>query len=264
MADLYNLLGELDENQVEDDYAKGRPSLAVTEATEAESDWASPSQAPEVPLALQAARREYEEADDEVTFSAENEKTLMENVLYGKLHQRWFQERNCPELLEYDEDMVADLKTQLENRQDWVDEQEGTTDAVDDLMATIAQIDIDRTKFVLSDWLTQRLTKIEAHPLYMREKVDHMSDAELQYLKQYGELYEHHLHNTVLDHIPTAWQKLDEDNMIEKPDYDAYHFWLVTKVIDYEGEEREEGACLVAKYREMREFMNEGQLELQL
>lgn len=264
MADLYNLLGELDEHQLDDDYVKGRPSIAATEATEAESEWGSPSQTATVPLALQAARREYEEAEDGTSLLGENEAAFVENELYGKLHQRWFQERHCPELLEYDADMVADLKTQLENRQDWVDEQEGATDAVDDLMATMAQMDIDRTKFVLSDWLTRRLTKIEAHPLYMREKVDHMSDAELHYLKQYGELYEHHLHNTVLDNIPEAWQRLDEDNMIDKPDYDAYHFWLVKDTIDKGDMEHEEGTCLVAKYKEMRKHMKEGDIELQL
>jgi hypothetical protein len=266
MADLYNLLGELDEHQHEDedDFVKqGRPSIAATEATEAESEWGSPSQAAEVPLALQAARREYEEADDGPDLLREEEALLMENELYGKLHQHWFQECHCPELLEYEGDVVADLKTQLENRQDWVDQQEGTTDAVEDLMATMAQIDIDRTKFVLSDWLTRRLTKIEAHPLYMREKVDHMSDAELHYLKKYGELYENHLRNAVLDHIPEAWQRLDEDNMIDKPDYDSYHFWLVKDMIDNGDIEHEEGTCLVAKYKEMREYMKEGKVELQ-
>jgi hypothetical protein len=262
MADLHNLLDELDDHQYEDDIVKGRPSIAATEATEAESDWGSPDRgATEVPLVLKDASRRYEEGEEDVFIQANllDDELNTENELYFQLHRRWLQERHCPELMEYDENMVQDLKNQLEKRQDWIDQSEGSKNAVDNLMATMAQMDMDRVKFVLSDWLSQRLTKIEEHPLYMREKVDHMSDAEVAYLKQYGALYEHHLRNTVLDQIPEAWQRLDDESMIDTPDYESYHFWHVK-----EGMEYEEGTCLVAKYQDMRESMKEGKVELQL
>ena len=178
MADLYNLLDELDEHENEDAFVKERPSMAPTEATEGESEWGSPGRSEaEVPLALQEARLQYEE-EAENEGDASGDMQLLENELYGNLHRRWFQERHCPELLEYDEDMVQELKTKLENRQEWIEDLEGNNDNVAELMATVAQMDLDRTKFVLSDWLTRRLSKIEAHPLYMREKVDHLSDGE--------------------------------------------------------------------------------------
>lgn len=264
MADLYNLLDELDEHENEDAFVKERPSMAPTEATEGESEWGSPGRSEaEVPLALQEARLQYEEeAENENDASGDTQ--LLENELYGNLHRRWFQERHCPELLEYDEDMVQELKIKLDNRQEWIEDLEGNNDNVAELMATVAQMDLDRTKFVLSDWLTRRLSKIEAHPLYMREKVDHLSDGEIAYLKKYGLLYHSHLENTVLYNIPEAWQRLDEPNMIDRPDYDAYHFWLVKDDITLQEQDHEEGACLVAKYREMRKHMREGKVELQL
>ena len=62
MADLYNLLDELDEHENEDAFVKERPSMAPTEATEGESEWGSPGRSEaEVPLALQEARLQYEE-----------------------------------------------------------------------------------------------------------------------------------------------------------------------------------------------------------
>jgi predicted metalloprotease with PDZ domain len=128
----------------------------------------------------------------------------------------------------------------------------------------MAQLDVDRVKFVLSDYLTDRLSKIEAHPLYLREQVDRMSEGEVAYLKQYGALLEHHLRHTVLDHIPEAWQALDEPNMIDRPDYEAYHFWLVKETIDNGGIEHDAGTCLIAKYKDMREHMRESKVELQL
>lgn len=270
MADLYNLLGELDQREDEEqDFVKGRPSTAGTEAT-AESEWGSPSLSPgeaEVPLVLQQAHREKDtgaKEDFAQDLLESEEGTRVENELYTKLHRHWFQERHCPELLEFDEDMAQDIKTHLEDRRDWLDQQDGVTDAVEDLMVTFTQMDTERVRFVFSDWLTRRLAKVEAHPLYMREKVDHMSDGELRYLKSYGELYESHLRNTVLDHVPEAWQRLDEDTMIDKPDYDSYHFWLAKEAIDKNDTEHDKGTCLVAKYKDMREMMVKDQVELQL
>ncbi|CAJ1934150.1 unnamed protein product [Cylindrotheca closterium] len=271
MADLYNLLGELDHREDEEqDFFKGRPSAAGTEATAEQSEWGSPSRSPneaEVPLVLQQAHRDKDigaEEDFGQDLLHGEEDMLVENDLYTKLHRHWFQERHCPELLEFDEDMAQDIKTHLEDRRDWVEQQEGVTDAVEDLMVTLTQMDTDRVKFVFSDWLTRRLAKIEAHPLYMREQIDHMSDGELRYLKSYGELYESHLRNTVLDHVPEAWQRLDEENMIDKPDYDSYHFWLAKEAIDKHGTHHEKGTCLVAKYKDMREMMIEGKVDLQM
>jgi len=309
MADLNNLLGELQEVEEEeedifhhalddddDDHNKagrpGRPSVetAATEPMTGE-DWESPGRYIDVPVALQEAKRrrgDYYDDDDNVEAAnvdflagddtaADEEEGVQHqmNELYTKLHTFWHQEKHCPELLEYDSDVVEQVKEQIEARQEWIDQLlEDTATAaglnageasVQHVLATLAQVDLDRVKYVLANWMAQRLEKIEAHPLHMREKVDHLSDAELDYLKEYGPLLEVHLRQTVLDHIPEAWQKLDEANMIDQPDYDGYHFWLVNEVIEAEEDvEQDEGSCLVAKYSAMREFMREGKVELQL
>jgi hypothetical protein len=290
MADLYHLLDELEEDRNEidtgldndndndndgDDAVKqGRPSLAVTEATEPmmSEDWDSPVRT-EVPAALQEAREKNLLADEEDDYEDDGagvhhdleETKHVENELYSRLQHQWLQERHCPELLTYDKVMVNDIKEQISERQDYIDQLEASNDSVHVLMATIAQLDLDRIKFVFSDWLSTRLSKIEAHPLHMRESIDQMSDAEIAYLKQYGALLENHLRATVLDHIPEAWQTLDDENMIEKPDYEAYHFWLVKEPMDIRDmEQQEKGTCLVARYKDMAEPFREGKVELQL
>ena len=106
---------------------------------------------------------------------------------------------------------------------------------------------------------------IEAHPLHMRDCVDRMGDAEVAYLKRYGALLEDHLRRTVLDRIPEAWQNLDDPHMVDTPDYDAYHFWLVKEPIAIRDmEQQDEGTCLVARYSDMVEAFREGSVELQL
>lgn len=300
MADLYNLLDELQEeedrhngDEYEDDddddgKKQGRPSLAVTEATEPmmSDDWDSPGRgggsAAEVPAALQEARESSLRADDgddegyeevsKYNIAGNGEANILaeeiqhvENELYSRLQHHWTQERNSPELLAYDEGMVNEVKEQIRERQDYIDQKEASNDSVDILMATMAQLDLDRIKFVLSDWLSTRLAKIEAHPLHMRESVDQMSDAEIAYLKQYGALLENHLRQTVLDHIPEAWQNLDDPHMIDKPDYEAYHFWLVKEPIDTpDMDQHEVGTCLVARYSDMTESFRKGKAEILL
>mmetsp|Transcript_9384 Transcript_9384/g.16800 ORF Transcript_9384/g.16800 Transcript_9384/m.16800 type:complete len:289 (-) Transcript_9384:299-1165(-) len=286
MADLYHLLEELDENETSEKQDPRRLTVD-TAATEALSEdgvgedgedrgFVGPSPL----LALQEARRRQieqnkhkndddtaaaEKPDASDAFLSEQEEELehVPNELYAKLHGYWLQERNCPELLKYDEQMVQELTAEFEQQQEGIDQLLESGEAHTLLIANLAQQDLDRAKFVLSDWLTQRLNKIETYPLHMREKREYMSEKEWEYLESYGRLFEDHLHKTVLDRIPLAFRNLDEPGMIDKPDYEGYHFWSVKEnIFSKEGNELEVGSCVVAKYVDMEENMKQGKVEL--
>ena len=259
-----------------------------------DNDIATPaSMQPRVPAALQEAVREKERGmynDDDNDNDNYNEYALekdlfkknsgmdimdddddeqddeqqnISNELYEKLHQLWLQERHCPELLEYDEEMVQGLLRSFEEREEIIDESSDSRNAVELLMSNLQQQDLDRAKFVLSDWLTHRLQKIESHPLHMRTKLEDMSANEIDYLRAYGAMMENHLNATVLDTIPEAWQALDDPDMIDQPEYDGYHFWLVKDtIVDKDEIDHEAGSCLVAKYLDMKENMKENKVEL--
>jgi len=185
------------------------------------------------------------------------------NETYEKLHRLWLQERHCPELLDYDEGMVRDLLSTFEEREETIDEVSDSSNNVELLLSNLQQQDLDRAKFVLSDWLTQRLQKIESHPLHMRTKIDCMSPNEIEYLQAYGIIMEEHMNATVLDTIPQAWKALDDPDMIDQPDYDGYHFWFVNdSIVDKDEIDHEAGSCLVAKYLDMKENMQENKVEL--
>mmetsp|Transcript_56114 Transcript_56114/g.63505 ORF Transcript_56114/g.63505 Transcript_56114/m.63505 type:complete len:292 (-) Transcript_56114:114-989(-) len=289
MADLYHLLDELEENDDADDGVKNDRRLTVeTAITDALSDDdddyedVTPASTPRIPAALQVAVREKEGyldkdldkddlfmkngADIDMMYDNDDEQDneqLVSNELYEKLHQLWLQERHCPELLEYDEEMVQKLLNSFEEREETIDEESDSRNAVELLMSNLQQQDLDRAKFVLSDWLTHRLQKIESHPLHMRTKVDSMSQNEIEYLMAYGKMLEHHLESTVLNTIPEAWKALDDPDMIDQPDYEGHHFWLVKDtIVDKDEIDHEAGSCLVAKYLDMKENMNENKVEL--
>jgi len=51
--------------------------------------------------------------------------------------------------------------------------------------------------------------------------------------------------------------------MVDQPDYEGYHFWLVKEtIVDRDNIEHDAGSCLVAKYLNMKENMKENKVEL--
>jgi hypothetical protein len=303
MADLYNLLGELEENEAaaaaaEEENNKDHRRItletaAMSEYQEEEDD--DDGYALETPASrrgrfLNTPRNQHSHPNDNVDAAADRDAeaaaffadlggdldksaaaadldgatALVANELYAKLHRHWLQERHCPELLAFDADMFQELMEKFESHQEGVDELISSPVPADLLMGNLAQQDIDRAKFVLSDWLTQRLNKIEQYPLHnLQEKMENMSEAEQQHLEDYVEAMKKLLNGTVLNNLQQAWRKLDDPNMIDEPDCEGYHFWLVKEeFMDNIGEEHEEGVCLVAKYLDMKEHMIKNKVEL--
>lgn len=103
-------------------------------------------------------------------------------------------------------------------------------------------------------------------------------EIQVSYLKQYGELTEKHLKRTVLDHLPKdAWKKLDEPEMIDSPNLDAFVFCKCLETVEINNydplgdddedeedgiQEHKAGACLIARYSAIRELVQEGKIEM--
>jgi GINS complex subunit 4 len=250
-------------------------------------------QKPQIPLILQESRRrqlveeeeqeQYDGEDDDNFFtSSQNLKQRQqhdneepheqhhhtENQLYGQLHRYWLQECHCPELIRYDDNIVSTLLKGFEEMQEDIDNLSESSSPTDLLMCSLTQQDLDRAKFVLSDWLTQRLNKIEKFALFIlrsAEEKEKLSETEYEYCKAYEMLVLDHLEKTVTDHIPEAWRRLDLPNMIDKPDYDGYHFWFVKQtILDKEGNDLKFGSCVVAKYIDMKDSMLQNKVEILL
>ena len=97
---------------------------------------------------------------------------------YARLKAAWIRERLCPELLPYDQETISLELELIEGQEDTIDAFTSTSN-VDALINQIYRLDVERTKFVVSDLLTTRLNKLESHALYNRTLVDRMSDQEV-------------------------------------------------------------------------------------
>lgn len=138
---------------------------------------------------------------------------------------------------------------------------------------------------MLVDLARTRMAKIENHALHNRTLVDRMTEEEVSYLRQYGELIEKHFHRTVLNHMPAeGWKKLDDKEMIDSPDLEQFVFCRTLEPIEIDvsgdpnplNEEDEddeddygdnlqahpEGAFLIVMYKKVRDLVAEGKVQL--
>ena len=179
MADLYHLLDGIEEQQ------------QASVASEDEWDEEDRQELDLPPALAEAARRKTGYLEEEAQPDVDEEETddqtakqVIQELPYTAVKKLWSQEMFAPELLAFDGDCLERVTTALRQQEERLEATvtEGMTgDAhMDALLASLLAVDMERTKFLLCDWLKQRLHKIEAHPLHMREQVERMSDGEVR------------------------------------------------------------------------------------
>jgi hypothetical protein len=193
MADLYNLLDEIDEPQEQ-------PFQQQEEDLEDEQ-WQSDREELDLPPALQEAARKklqgtpetYDDEDERVDLEDLNLEQTLADLPYTQLQHLWTQEIHSPELLFYDDETIRGLTQAVEQQEEEIENMDlpeynnengaaggGNDKNMKALVQSVLKIDADRVKFLLSDVLRRRLTKIEEYPLHMRTLTDRMSDGEVR------------------------------------------------------------------------------------
>ena len=309
MADLGNLLDEINNDN---------ESIANEDqqSYEGEEDFADDNldydnqRRSSVPAALNAAaaqRRELEDERDTTTGGVfggldadgeDEEGGRIPDPDYEQLKSLWKNEIASPELMPSDNEIVSVHVDVLEGQEETVDDlfqrskqqrqsrDGGATGELASLVAQITKMDLDRTRFMLVDLARTRMAKIENHALHNRTLVDRMTEEEVSYLRQYGELLEKHYERTVLNHMPAKpWKKLDDPEMIDSPDLEQFVFCRALEPIEIDvssqpnalndGEDdaddddygnnlqaHPEGACLIVMYEKVKDLVVEGKVEL--
>ncbi|GAX18135.1 GINS complex subunit 4 [Fistulifera solaris] len=244
MADLYNLLDELDHDEQKE------------EIIQDEQEWEAPVETAVLPADLLDAQKRQLADNDR---NEDAEKVLEEDTPYSRLRNVWSQELNSPELLPFDEDIFQAITELIEEWEEAVDQCED--DPVSALMASITSVQIERAKHVLCDWLATRLRKIEEYPFYIRDnKADCLSQTELSHIQAYCNLVEKHLNRTVLDHFPQeAWKELP----VETPSFDyTYVFVKCLAPTTIDKDQLERGDSLIVHYSKVRDSLRDGNLKI--
>jgi len=307
MADFQNLTGEVysaQNNQDSEEEGEAYNDEATlhqrAQAGQEEFDDAGHDQQQimEIPAALleaEAQQRDEQERDTS-NLSQDLDETVEGQLVpdedYEALKRLWIQEVNSTELLDYDSELIPILMEMIPSQEEVIEQFQaqalqnpsavpGSVDPnLASLAASICKMDLDRMYFLLADLKRTRLGKIEKYALHNREILDRMSEKEVNYLKEYGELFESHMRRSVLDYIPKdLWKKLDEPEMIDRPNIDNYVFCEVVheegvvinnhKGLEIDEEEETEperhydaGSFLFARYAVIRDLVFEGKIEL--
>ncbi|KAL7513165.1 hypothetical protein ACHAXN_010245 [Cyclotella atomus] len=289
MADLNNLLDEI--NNASEDEDTPQTYIAPQDAPPTRSTIPAALTAAADERTTDALKPQTADRDD----NNDQEETHLPDPEYEQLKSLWSQELSSPELLPADAETVSLHVDLLEGQEETIDhlleqskESRGSnasggeaTGELASLMAQITKMDLDRTRYMLVDLARTRMAKIENFALHNKSLVERMTDEEVNYLRQYGELLEKHYRRTVLNHLPKeAWKKLDEPEMIDSPNLEEFVFCRVLEPIQIdvsgdttgdneEGEdlidtiqEHGAGSCLIVMYKSIREFVLDGKVEL--
>merc|ERR1712150_109889 len=140
-------------------------------------------------------------------------------------------ERNSPELLYFEEEVVKEIKDLIDSQQELIDDNP-IQSGHDDFICKLYQMEIDRVNYVLSSYFRIRIKKIEKYALHIflnSEMGQRLSTNEETFLKGYVTLMSKHFESSFLGSLPEAHQSLTEnkEKMIAMPSRDSHVFFRV-------------------------------------
>jgi GINS complex subunit 4 len=156
--------------------------------------------------------------------------------LYRSLNEAWCNEVSSPALLPTpSSSILPQVQALLTNQQQLISSLTSKVKTpTDSVHLNILQIEFDRVRYVVTDLLRTRIKKIERHAThYLRTYAQqhttdkYLSAQEFKFLQAYVDLIAQHLQTDVLELMPKEWtvlRKLDDDGMVDLPDYDAFVF----------------------------------------
>lgn len=196
-------------------------------------------------------------------------------------------EKAAPELLRFESDLVDKIKDLLKEQSAKVDQVRGGARGKA-LLQMIYQMDHDRARYMLHEYLRVRLKKIQRFGLHIfqyEEEKEKLSPSELVFADQFVQLDENHLKRLVLDKLPKVFQGYTDDygemgNMVTEPNLDQFVFCrpqvdignvqvedddMLDQDIQEEGGAVEfmEGDLIAVRYSKIRQLVVSGDVALE-
>lgn len=147
------------------------------------------------------------------------------------LKRAWRNEKAAPEILQFESELIQRSREQIQLLEETVEE--FMENGVDDIVASLYQMDLDRTLFLLRSYLRIRLQKIEKYMIHIA-KTDlwnRLSEQEQRFSKRCTDIMEKHLKQSVLDRLPYGYGSIlqqsvssEEDDMVPEPQLDTFVF----------------------------------------
>ncbi|KAK9838765.1 hypothetical protein WJX74_002924 [Apatococcus lobatus] len=202
--------------------------------------------------------------------------------LYGEsdvsiIKQALISEQVCPEILQYQEDLVQRLESQISNQEATI--QELNKHAEQDLLKMIYTVEVQRVKYSLRCYLRARLKKLEQHVMHCLddpEVKERLSEKEVKYAEDYFLLLGQHISTNVLSAMPQDFKGLlrqssvsDANDTLARPNLDTHVFCKVLEdqgnvEVDDNGDtvDFSKDDLYIVRYRPIRDLVRDNWVQL--
>lgn len=165
-------------------------------------------------------------SEPRIEASAEAEDEPFFNEDLDKLFTLWQNEKYAPEVLPFDNGVVENISEMMEYVGEGLEDEENKDP--NDPNYCLRCVDVERTKYLLRDYLRIRLWKLTQWPQHYLEP-EHMrllSDAERRFLREAWTLKKQFFEHRLLGALPAAKQGLDDKmdllDMVRRPVLDKH------------------------------------------
>lgn len=211
--------------------------------------------------------------------------------IVARLKRAYVNEKNAPELLPFETDLLAQVMAKVEDQELVVQQNRdaaaaaggggggGAGGGVDDLMAHIYHAELNRVRFLIRAYYRTRLFKIEKYAVHTaKDELGKLSPQEVEYAEKYVNMLDEHF-GSVLNQMPEKYtsmlQQIQDDDtdydMIPEPNLDKHVFCRVREdrrdvMFDPNDPDNtmdlDQGDIIMVRYRFIKGLLEDGALDL--
>jgi GINS complex subunit 4 len=210
---------------------------------------------------------------DDVALS--DEEPITAQKVLETLQEVWLNEKFSPELLQHQSDLVDCILDQIQQMEENLHKLKKN-----DFRVVIHRMELDRIRYIVTDYLRIRLNKIETYVIHVLEQDAGknpedaiLSPPEFKFAKECLAHMEDHFRVIALRHMPSNVQNFDKAKVAVIPDISSHVFLRAKKnitgiVIEGDSENREEEVDLdensqhIMQYKPIADYLKTGAVQL--
>jgi len=185
----------------------------------------------------------YHDDDFHGNFEEEQNEATKEEETLQQLEVWWRQEAECPELLPFQKKIVDVVNYLISQQDDALQEMKEERDPEKKFDIVLYEIELERAKYVLSNYLRLRLHKIQDYILYIcldpkNERL--LSKEEIEFAFKYYKAVQSHLEKNVINKLPanenfsvfrSYANEENSDIQVCKPNEDRFVFFKCLRTL---------------------------------
>ena len=212
------------------------------------------------------------ESVDDIGLS--DEEPITAQKVLQTLQEVWLNEKFSPELLQHQSDLVDCMLDQIQQMEENLRKLKKN-----DFRVVIHRMELDRIRYIVTDYLRIRLNKIERFVIHVLEQESsrniedpYLSPPELKFAREYLSHMEEHLRLVALRHMPTNVQDFEKTKVAVIPNLSSHVFLRakqsITGVVIVDDENREDEVDLdensqhIMQYKSVANYLKTGAIQL--